>query len=266
MKRYTLVWASLLFLLVFAYITILQPLLSPLAALPELPGGHGTSTLIFLLFSLFHALHALRWRHTLIFFALSAAISWAFEQVGVATGAIYGPYHYTDVLGIKLGHVPVLIPLAWFMMIYPSYVLANLIADGQPIGTRGGPIRVAWLSLLGAMIVTAWDLVMDPFMSGVRMRAWVWEQGGDYFGVPLQNFWGWLLTTFTVYLTYRLFERRTKPRPTGSLSPLVAVLPVLAYGTMLIPYVISVEAGPLRVIAAFAMGLPVIAAAGRLPN
>ncbi len=266
MRRYALMGASSFFLLVFVYITILRPTLSPFVALPELPGGHGTSTLIFLLVSLFHALHALGWRHTLIFFTLSTAISWAFEQVGVATGAIYGPYHYTDVLGIKLGHVPVLIPLAWFMMIYPSYVIANLIADGQPIGTRGGLMRVVWLALLGAMIVTAWDLVMDPFMSGAQMQAWVWEQGGDYFGVPVQNFWGWLLTTFTVYLAYRLWERRSKPRPASPLSLPIAALPVLAYSSMLIPYVISVEAGPLRVIATFAMGLPVIAAIGRLPH
>ncbi len=266
MRRYALVWASALFLLVFAYIVILQPVLSPFVALPKLPGGHSSSTSIFLLFSLFHAWYALGWRHTLIFFVFSASISWAFEQVGVATGAIYGPYHYTDVLGIKLGHVPILIPLAWFMMIYPSYVIANLIADGQPTGTRGNLIRTMWLALLGAMVMTAWDLVMDPFMSGGRMEAWVWERGGDYFGVPLQNFVGWVLTTFTVYLAYRLFERRTKPRPLGPLTPAVAALPVLAYSAMWVAYVISAEAGPLRVIAAFAMGLPTLAALGRLPE
>jgi uncharacterized membrane protein len=104
-------------------------LLQPWLTLPSIMGGVNTQTLILVLFSLTHALYALGWQHTLVFFTTSAVISWAFEQVGVATGAIYGPYHYTDVLGVKLGHVPLLIPLAWFMMIYPSYVIANLIAD-----------------------------------------------------------------------------------------------------------------------------------------
>jgi putative membrane protein len=28
---------------------------------------------------------------------------------------------------------------------------------------------------------------------------WVWEQPGAYFGVPLQNYWGWWLTTFVTF-------------------------------------------------------------------
>ena len=123
-----------------------------------------------MLSSFFHAWYSLGARNTLVFFALSAVVSWAFEQAGVETGLIYGPYHYTDRLGPKLGHVPLLIPIAWFMMIYPSYVISNLIADGQPDGTRGSSGRIAWLAFLGAMVMTAWDVAMDPIMSGPGMQ------------------------------------------------------------------------------------------------
>ena len=35
-------------------------------------------------------------------------------------------YHYTDKLGFKfLGLVPLLIPVAWFMLSYPSFVIAD---------------------------------------------------------------------------------------------------------------------------------------------
>jgi len=54
--------------------------------------------------------------------------------------------------------VPLLIPLAWFMMIYPSYVLANLIAGETPAGTRGGFGRAVWLAALSALVMTAWDV------------------------------------------------------------------------------------------------------------
>lgn len=266
MKRHLLVWIAVFFLAIFAYVSVVQPVLEPVVALPPLPGGHGASTIVFLLFSVFHALYALGWRHTLIFFVLSAVISWAFEQVGVSTGVVYGAYHYTDALGPKLGHVPLLIPIAWFMMMYCSYVIANLIADGQPAGTRGGVGRAAWLALLSGMIMTAWDTVMDPLMSGETVGAWVWEQGGDYFGIPVQNFVGWLLTTFTVFMVYRLYERRSAPRPLGRPGTAISGLPVLAYALMMAPYVISAGAGALRVIAAFAMGIPALAAAGRLPK
>ncbi|HBA90504.1 MAG TPA: hypothetical protein DCZ08_01550, partial [Anaerolineaceae bacterium] len=41
---------------------------------------------------------------------------------------------------------------------------------------------------------------MDPMMVGGGN--WVWEAQGAYFGVPLQNFWGWWLTTFTALAIY----------------------------------------------------------------
>jgi Carotenoid biosynthesis protein len=71
---------------------------------------------------------------------------WTFEEVSVLTGLVYGPYHYTATLGPWLGSVPVLTPLAWFMLVYPSYVVANLIVHGWPVGTPaafvvGGTIR-----------------------------------------------------------------------------------------------------------------------------
>ncbi|MBI5567259.1 MAG: carotenoid biosynthesis protein, partial [Chloroflexi bacterium] len=180
-------------------------------------------------------------------------------------GAIYGPYHYTDYLGFKLGHVPLLIPMAWFMMIYPSYVIANLIADGQPTGSRGGIGRIAGLSFLTAMVMTAWDLVVDPLLSGPAIKAWIWEQGGPYFGVPAQNFIGWLLTTFTVYSVYRLYERRSVPRPMGPLSKSIVLMPLIVYGSLMISDTIAAgNVEPMPVIAAFVMGLPLVAAASRL--
>ncbi|MBI5563792.1 MAG: carotenoid biosynthesis protein, partial [Chloroflexi bacterium] len=133
MNRRIWLWISAVSLALFLYKGVIRLLLLPVVVLPDLPpGGIDVSTTLILISSFAHALYALGARHTLIFAALSAVISWTFEQVGVATGAIYGPYHYTDYLGFKLGHVPLLIPMAWFMMIYPSYVIANLIADGQP--------------------------------------------------------------------------------------------------------------------------------------
>ncbi len=59
------------------------------------PGGLTSLTVILLLFSLWHASYALGVRLTLAFFAITAVTSWIFEEVGVATGLVFGPYHYT---------------------------------------------------------------------------------------------------------------------------------------------------------------------------
>ena len=130
----------------------------------------------------------LGWRHTLLFFGITVAVSWSYEHVGVETGLIYGAYHYTDALGLKLGLVPIIIPIAWFMMIYPSYILANLIGSGRQMimreknknnnnNNRTSLAQILWLSFLSAVIMTAWDLVVDPYLSGPTERAWIWENG-----------------------------------------------------------------------------------------
>jgi putative membrane protein len=199
--------------------------------------------------------------NTLIFFAISAIVSWTLEEVGVRTGLVYGPYHYSDMLGAKLGEVPLLIPLAWFMMIYPSFVLANLIVDRRPTSRRGSPRHVLALSLVSAIVMTAWDLPMDPQMSGAGN--WIWERGGAYFGVPLHNFAGWLLTTFIVYLLFRLFEqwRTAHGHAQSEPSRIISSLPVLAYGLVATPYAFVSDPPALRLIACFAMGFPLLLAA-----
>ncbi len=82
-------------------------------------------TVVFVLFALVHCAATEGLRRTAVFFAVSAVVSYLMEEIGVRTGLVYGAYHYSDLLGAKLGHVPVLIPLAWFMMIYPSWTVAR---------------------------------------------------------------------------------------------------------------------------------------------
>ncbi len=219
-------------------------------------------TLTTLVFSLLHAAALLRWKNALIFFALSSVISWTFEEVGVRTGLIYGAYHYTDALGPKLGNVPLLIPLAWFMMIYPSYLIANLILDGDIRPTQGTTLRILGRALIAGMVMTAWDLVIDPGMSSPG-GAWVWEQGGAYFGVPLQNFAGWLLTTVTVYFCYGLWERRSRWQGAPAVPAWFGVLAPVVYGMMTFRYVVESAGNVFGLIALFAMGLPFLLALWR---
>lgn len=117
-------------LALFIYSAIVSPLLGRYIALPIIPGGISATVIFMMLFSIFHACYMLGWRHAMAFLILTIAISWLYEQVGVQTGLIYGHYHYTDRLGMKIGSVPAVIPIAWFMMAYPSYMIANLIIHG----------------------------------------------------------------------------------------------------------------------------------------
>jgi uncharacterized membrane protein len=153
-------------------------------------------------FALLHASDRLGWKKTLLLLAFVFVVALLFESVGVATGLVYGPYHYTELLGPKfLGLVPYLIAVAWFMMMYPSFVMAEWIIPSSWKGAR----RLLSLAAIGGLVMTSWDMVMDPIM--VAGGHWVWETKGAYFGVPLQNYWGWWLTVFTTFIVYLLVTR-----------------------------------------------------------
>jgi putative membrane protein len=177
-------------------------------------------TFAFFAFAVAHATEQLGARAMLVFLALTFAISFAFETIGVLTGAIYGAYYYTHRLGLKLGVVPIIIPLAWFMMMYASHTIVAIIATGARRVSR------AWRAWLGALAMSAWDLGMDPQMAAAQM--WVWVDGGAYFGVPIQNFVGWIATTFCVFGLFEIFAQRQSPRAI-KFDSAFALLPVAAY-------------------------------------
>jgi uncharacterized membrane protein len=71
--------------------------------------GNILFTLVFVLFSVMHCVVFEGVKRTAIFFFASAIVTYAMEEIGVRTGWVFGAYHYTDLLGPKPGHVPVLI-------------------------------------------------------------------------------------------------------------------------------------------------------------
>jgi uncharacterized membrane protein len=249
---------SWVFFVLLTYLLVAS-LLSRLLPLPTL--GNIGFTLVFTAFSASHAWASLGGRRTLAFFALTASVSWLFEFAGMATGAVYGPYHYGGGLGAKLGGVPAIIPLAWFMMIYPSWQMAGILlgdARGRPwaaLAARG------WIA---AMVMTMWDTVMDPPMAAAG--AWVWEERGAYFGVPLHNYLGWLATTFTVYVLAGVLLRALRG-PSSPVERGFRFLPVVIYALMASTYLTprrleTLE--PLRLVAAFTMGFASILSLLRL--
>jgi len=196
-----------LVLIIYILLTV-YTLVSLFIGIPYHPFFTPLLTLLAFVFALLHGSQNLGWKHTLLLLALTFGVSLLFESVGVATGLVYGPYHYTDKLGFKfLGLVPLLIPVAWFMMTYPSYVIAERLVPA----VKNKWARWLLIAALGAVVMTAWDLAMDPMM--VAGGHWVWEVPGVYFGVPLQNYWGWWLTTFVTFILFLGLSRIAPVHP-----------------------------------------------------
>jgi len=112
------------------------------------------------------------------------------ELLGTTTGFPFGDYKYTGLLGAKwFDHVPYLIPLSWFTMALPSFVLVE-----RALTPRVGKIA-RWA--LAAALLTSWDLVLDPAMSYL-VPYWLWGQSGSFYGMPLINLAGWFVTGFVL--------------------------------------------------------------------
>jgi len=145
--------------------------------------------------------------------AITVVVGGVFEYVGVRAGFPFGHYYFTDLMGPKLSGVPILLGLAYVGMGYLSWMLAVVIFGGIQSPISGS--RVVTLPLLAAVIMVAWDLFLDPVWSTI-LHAWIWVDGGAYFGVPVTNFLGWYLT---VYVIYQLFALFLKGRSIISIPP-----------------------------------------------
>jgi uncharacterized membrane protein len=177
-------------------------------------------------FALTHGASQFGWKKILVFMVICFTVALAFETIGVASGKIYGGYHYTASLGPKfLGLVPYIIPLAWFMMIYPALVMAQkLVRSSHPHGWK-----MLLVAMIGGLMLTAWDLVLDPVM--VSAGHWVWDGPASsrmYFGIPIQNFMGWWVTAVAIFLVFFLVSKNLR---TGSSRTEIG-LPTLMYATI----------------------------------
>lgn len=133
---------------------------------------------------------------SLITFAIaSVGISVTSELLGTSTGFPFGHYSYLNGLGYKVaGLVPFTIPLSWFYLGLAAFLLAR-----SGLAAGGGAGRYNWARslaavVLGSVLLTSWDFVLDPAMSQTALPFWYWHEPGAFFGMPYQNFVGWLGT------------------------------------------------------------------------
>ena len=119
----------------------------------------------------------------LLIAAAVPAMGWGVEFIGSRTGIPFGRYHYTDRLQPQVGRVPVLIPLAWLMMLPAAWAIADVITQEHNLA----------FSVVSGAAFTTWDLFLDPQMVGWGL--WKWQKPGGYFGIPWTNYLGWMLAS-----------------------------------------------------------------------
>ncbi|MCS0580508.1 carotenoid biosynthesis protein [Massilia pinisoli] len=191
--------------------------------------------------------------------AIALAFGWLAEQLGSSYGWFFGSYTYTPVLGPRLLDVPVVIPMMWFALTYVGYVVANLIVWQDPVDGPETLGHDALMALLGAMVVTCYDLGVDPYMVYV-LKAWIMtEKDGWWFGETVQGFAGWMTVAFAILFAFRRCARVRAPAAAGATLRHVLV-PLSVYAGLMVFQVLLGYPVEARTIALFAMGFPLLAA------
>lgn len=111
------------------------------------------------------------------------AYTYGIEFLGVTTGIPYGEFEYLIDLGPMLADaVPLGLPVFFFPLVVNAYLLVMLLGPRSPIA------RV----VLTAAAVLTLDLILDP--AAVSLGFWAYTAEGLYYGVPAQNYVGWVLS------------------------------------------------------------------------
>ncbi|MEP6791603.1 MAG: carotenoid biosynthesis protein, partial [Ramlibacter sp.] len=175
-------------------------------------------------------------------------------------GWFFGHYTYTDVLGPRLGAVPVVIPFMWFGLCGVGFLMASLVLWRQPAPPAAGWRTGAPAALMAAMLVTAFDLGADPYFV-YSLKAWIMlKRDGAWFGETVRGFQGWMGVSFVIVA---LFQAIARPRLAGAPATKArnaALLPIIIYAGFIAFQVALAQPAALRVIAFFAMGIPALAA------
>jgi uncharacterized membrane protein len=171
--------------------------------------------------------------HWLSFMIPAIALSLGSELLGTSTGFPFGEYRYLSGLGYKIaGLVPFTIPLSWYYLGFSAYIIA--LAGLKRFKLNNQLCQLGAI-ICGSLCLTSWDFVLDPAMSQAPVPFWVWDQPGAFFGMPYQNFAGWM-GTGTIFMTVATLLWRVKPftLPNKDLKlPLAIYLANFAFATVL---------------------------------
>lgn len=200
---------------------------------PDVPGadlGSYVSTFLIALPPCAALIRYLGLRRAALSLLTLSAFAYAIEMTGVATGFPYGEFHYGDALGLKaFGLVPYLLPISY----------APLVIGAVAVSSGKSPVIRA---LSAALLLCLVDGVLDP--GAAALGFWIWPEGGLYYGVPLSNYAGWLLSgTLAAALLLTTGGGRRGARPPGLLDGLIIATAfwtgVAVFSGLILPFILG---------------------------
>ncbi|MFB6093057.1 MAG: bisanhydrobacterioruberin hydratase [Haloquadratum sp.] len=117
--------------------------------------------------------------------------AYAVEYVGVHTGVPYGEFYYGVDLGPTVAGVPLGLPIFFVPLVMNAYLLCLLL-----LGARASRSATRLLAVVAAVVTM--DLVLDP--GAVALGFWTYADGGAFYGVPVSNYAGWVVSATVAVL------------------------------------------------------------------
>jgi hypothetical protein len=155
-------------------------------------------------------------------FVVGGLYALLFEELNIR---IFKTYHYGEGYALVFGHVPVVIVLAWAVILSTSMQLSD--------GCKLSDVAKACCDGLLAVLL---DLSLDAI--AIRRGYWQWTMplNAGWFGVPASNLYAWMFAVFFFSLMCRFVRRLyAKRRAFVALNLLV---PPVVYLSLLISLVV----------------------------
>jgi putative membrane protein len=135
------------------------------------------------------------------------------EIIGVQTGMLFGNYNYSNLLGIKVFGVPLMIGINWLTLIYGFRQIVKLLKIRKLIIAM----------LLVSLMMILHDYALEPF--AITLNLWNW-QGGH---IPLFNYLTWGFVSSLAYIIIH-FTDRTK---FNSIPVIVLIIQYLLFNSII---------------------------------
>ncbi|MDD1775138.1 MAG: carotenoid biosynthesis protein [Methanobacterium sp.] len=199
-------WALIILFLILSIFTALGTKIPFLSSVDPLILNSVESlifTILIFIIVLLHGIERYNKKGMVLFFLITFAVSYFFENLSIQTGFPFGFYHYSSTLGVLT--VPLIIVFAYFAVGYLSWMLAHVLTGQYTQKLEGKQIFI--VPLIASFLMVMWDLTMDPVSSTID-GLWVWQTPGVYFGVPISNFVGWFLVVYIFFQIFAIYISR----------------------------------------------------------
>lgn len=150
-------------------------------------------------------------RMFVLLFSIICIVGFFVEVLGVATGAIFGVYHYGEALGMQGLHVPFIIGVNWYLLAMSTYEAFHYKR-----------IHKLMRALLSAALMTFIDVLIEPLSA--KLDFWYWGENI----APLQNYIAW----FVIAFLFQLIIQQFKPQVNKTAAIFVIALQIIFFTSL----------------------------------